>query len=296
MTTELTTFDYGQLDGKTADFLRTKERNMREIVGRAYTELGRELKEAQDALAGSRYDGVFVKWIESLGYSTQQVYRLMQRYAALTNCENGEQRQLLEDLPVSLSYEIAAPSAEKSEPKRQAKAAVLNGDITTLKEYRELVAKLGTEEKARKEAEARADAAAETNHALMDTLESLKSVPPRIEVQREVYADPTLADRLARYEARFGDIDGEVTERITNHTEVDGAASAFSDDVQTLLLRYAHLTTYRSTFTGLSDESYDEYRTSLDALKDFVNGMERVMSATPKGKAVIIDINEYKAN
>ena len=47
MTKELTQFKYEQLDESTADFLRQKESNMREIVGKAYTELGRELKEAQ---------------------------------------------------------------------------------------------------------------------------------------------------------------------------------------------------------------------------------------------------------
>lgn len=34
---------------------------MREIVGKTYTELGRELKEAQDTLSSNR-NGVFEKW------------------------------------------------------------------------------------------------------------------------------------------------------------------------------------------------------------------------------------------
>ncbi|MDZ5609294.1 hypothetical protein U2I54_20065 [Bacillus pseudomycoides] len=41
-------------------------------------------------------------------------------------------------MPVSLTYEIAKPSAESTEPKRRAKQAVLNGEVKTLKEYREL--------------------------------------------------------------------------------------------------------------------------------------------------------------
>lgn len=132
-------FNYEQLDGKTADFLRLKERNMREIVGRAYTELGRELKEAQEALSGSnQHDGLFEKWLTSIGMNKMQASRLIHRYSLVTNCDE-QKAELLEDLPVSLSYEIAAPSAESSEPKRQAKRAVLNGDIRTLKEYRELL-------------------------------------------------------------------------------------------------------------------------------------------------------------
>ncbi|MGG3068006.1 hypothetical protein ABEO83_16505 [Bacillus glycinifermentans] len=57
----------------------------------------------------------------------------------VTNCDNI-QANILEDLPVSLTYEIARPSAESTEPKRQAKQAVLNGEVKTLKEYRELLA------------------------------------------------------------------------------------------------------------------------------------------------------------
>ncbi len=81
-TTEITTFDYGQLDGKTAEFLRSKERNMREIVGKAYTELGRELKEAQDALSKRGY-GCFEEWYTAMGFRRQNVYRLIDRYEKL---------------------------------------------------------------------------------------------------------------------------------------------------------------------------------------------------------------------
>jgi hypothetical protein len=94
---------------------------MREIVGKAYTkityfvtDLGRELKEAQDRLAGSRYDGVFVKWFESIGFKKDKVYDLIRRYNLVFGIsESGGDISLIEDLPVSLTYEIAKPSAEK---------------------------------------------------------------------------------------------------------------------------------------------------------------------------------------
>lgn len=44
-----------------------------------------------------------------------------------------EQRNLIEDLPVSLTYEIAKPSANP-----ELKQKVLDGEIKTLKEYKEL--------------------------------------------------------------------------------------------------------------------------------------------------------------
>lgn len=114
------------LDDSTAEFLRKKESNMREIVGKAYTELGRELKEAQEVLRkqGSS-EGTFMAWYQSLGFSSMQVSRFIQRFELLTLCEEPV-REILEELPVTLTYEIAKPSAESTPAKSQAKAEVLD--------------------------------------------------------------------------------------------------------------------------------------------------------------------------
>lgn len=142
MTNELSTeFKYDLVDQSTADFLKQKEFNMREIVGKAYTELGRELKEAQEKLASyNKYEGVFDKWLTKVGFKRRTAYNLIQRYGLLV--QNLHEKELLEDLPVSLTYEIAKPSSESTDSKKQAKEAVLNGEVKTLKEYKELEAKL----------------------------------------------------------------------------------------------------------------------------------------------------------
>ncbi|MGG4030829.1 hypothetical protein ABEV77_15580 [Bacillus subtilis] len=135
-----TEFKYDLVDQSTAEFLKQKEFNMREIVGKAYTELGRELKEAQDMLAKNGY-GCFESWIASIGMKRDSVRRLINRYELISaNCAN--QAELLEDLPLSLTYEISRPSSESTDSKKQAKEAVLNGEVKTLKEYKELEAKL----------------------------------------------------------------------------------------------------------------------------------------------------------
>ncbi|TKI67908.1 hypothetical protein FC756_12050 [Lysinibacillus mangiferihumi] len=142
---EVAVFQYENLDATTADFLRKKESNMREIVGKAYTALGKELKEAQDTLAKNGY-GCFDKWCESIGLNRMQANRLIQRYSLVTNCYEQTQG-LLEDLPVSLTYEIAKPSAESTPAKTQAKSEVLDGSIDTLKAYRERIAELESQAK-----------------------------------------------------------------------------------------------------------------------------------------------------
>src|SRR5699024_7219594 len=119
---------------------------------------GRELTEARDRLAGSnQYDGVFIRWVESIGMTHESVRRLINRYEMLsTKC--GEQRNLIEDLPVTLSYSISAPSSESTPEKAQAKEEVLAGDITTNKAYHDRIKEL--EEKA-ESAELRAEQAEE---------------------------------------------------------------------------------------------------------------------------------------
>jgi hypothetical protein len=96
--------------------------------------MGRELKEAQERLAGNnQYNGVFEKWYTSIGFKKDKVYDLIRRFDLVVGISEEQTRQLVEDLPVSLTYEISKPSAESTEPKCQAKQAVLNGDVKTLK-------------------------------------------------------------------------------------------------------------------------------------------------------------------
>ncbi|XVM19366.1 hypothetical protein P5643_22000 [Bacillus subtilis] len=169
MINEIKPFQYEQLDDSTAEFLRTKEHSMRDIVGKAYTDLGRELKEAQDKLSKNGY-GCFEDWCGSLGFNRKAANRLIQRYELIvTKCH--EQADLLEDLPVSLTYEIARPSAESTEPKRQAKQAVLNGEVKTLKEYRELLAEKEAAEAALKQAESQRTLAEQEADILREKLE-----------------------------------------------------------------------------------------------------------------------------
>ncbi|MFC2949174.1 hypothetical protein [Virgibacillus sediminis] len=100
------------------------------VTGKAYTELGRELKEAQDELAKNGY-GCFQSWIESVGFKRNKAYDLIRRYETIVRISDEQKRDLLEDLPVSLTYEIAKPSAEATPAKAQAKAEVLAGEIDT---------------------------------------------------------------------------------------------------------------------------------------------------------------------
>ncbi len=120
---------YNSLEQSDAEFLQVKEYRLAQIVGNAKTEMGKEFKEAQDRLASfDNTKGIFVKWIALLDISVETVYKLIHRYNYLFN--NIERKDFIEALPLSLSYEVTKPNAPKELVDK-----VLNGDITTHKEY-----------------------------------------------------------------------------------------------------------------------------------------------------------------
>ena len=273
MTNELDNFRYEQLDEGTARFLRDKENTMREIVGKAYTELGRELKGAQEHLAKNGC-GCFQAWAESIGFKRNKAYDLIRRYEMIVRISDEQQISIIEDLPVSLTYEIARPSAESTEPKRQAKQAVLNGEVKTLKEYRELLAEKEAAEAALKQAEREAD-------ILRDKLEQVEEAEPEIRTKYvEVKTpDPELLAENERYKELFGDIsmyEGRTT-RVTNGDAITYTVYEFSEDVRKFVEKYGHLTHFSREFSEMIDEGKEEYRKAIHAMQTLMRSIQGAM-------------------
>lgn len=265
-------FNYGQLDTTTSDFLKQKETNMREIVGKAYTDLGRELKEAQDKLAsqGSKYHGVFERWYTSMGWKKEQVYRIVRRYNLVTNCDE-EKQDLIEDLPVSLTYEIAKPSADEG-----LKQKVLDGEVKSLKEFKEL-------QKQKEEAEKRAKQLERSEKIARRKLEELENQEPKIETKVETRTEyievnnKKSEERLRKYEEKFGDIEN-YTERhtATNLEEVTTSVTSFSKAVRDLAKRHAYLIQYQHVIASLDVITREEYNEAVHALHDLSNDFKNV--------------------
>ncbi|MGN1134706.1 MAG: DNA-directed RNA polymerase subunit alpha C-terminal domain-containing protein [Oscillospiraceae bacterium] len=122
-------FDYSTLDTDTAKSLRNCEAVIRQETAGYFTILGAKFKEAQDLLA-NHSTGTFERWYTSMGFKRQTVYNLIQRYEFSSSPTIGGREEAFENISLTLSYDISKPDAP-SELVEQ----VMNGDITTHKDY-----------------------------------------------------------------------------------------------------------------------------------------------------------------
>ena len=154
-------FDYSGLDAQTVTDLHLAEQMY--TSGRKLAEMGlRRMADgvsiAHDALCGAcdnlsqahnnqggvvpnwdnskhgnRGEDTFRRWCESIGVSKSAAYRLLQVTALFDN-SSPEQQKILDSLSPSLLYAAAKPSAPADLVQ-----AVKSGDITTHKQYQELL-------------------------------------------------------------------------------------------------------------------------------------------------------------
>lgn len=136
-------FDYSGLDEQTVNDLHLAEREC--AAGRRLAEAGlRRMADgvaiAHEALVPNRdkrnnqySEDTFRRWCESIGVSKSAAYRLLQVTALFDN-SSPEQQKILDSLSPSLLYAAAKPSAPADLVQ-----AVKSGDITTHKQYQDLL-------------------------------------------------------------------------------------------------------------------------------------------------------------
>lgn len=141
-------FDYSGLDPRTADTLHVAERLIAEARRDYVVQLAQAVSIAHGALCGGvvhnvdnskhghRGEDTFRLWCESVGLGKTTAYKLLQ-VAALLKGSTPEEQAVLEAASPSLLYAAAKPSAPA-----ELVQAVKEGDITTHKQYQELLAQL----------------------------------------------------------------------------------------------------------------------------------------------------------
>ena len=132
---------------------------------------------------GNRGDDSFRAWCCSIGITKSTAYNLLQ-VSALMDGSSPRQQAILEALPPTLLYAVAKPSAPAELVEK-----VKNGEVSTNKEYQDLLAQL----KAEKE---RADAAEAERDKLLGAQ------------NRAAWAESHIQDVEAQLDAALADVQG----------------------------------------------------------------------------------------
>lgn len=168
-------FDYSGLDAQTVADLHLAEREF--TAGKRLAEMGlRRMAEgvaiAHEALCGelsqvgttqkhgNRGEDTFKSWCESIGVSRSAAYRML-NVVELFDKSTPRQQKVLDALAPSVLYEASRPSAEP-----QAVEALKKGEITTLKQFKEMEAQLKEAQERAERAEREAQEAKEKAHRL----------------------------------------------------------------------------------------------------------------------------------
>ena len=190
-------FDYSGLDAQTVDDLHFAEKEYqhgKKLAERGLVHMGNAIAAAHDALCGvvqqldnskhgNRGDDSFRAWCCSIGITKSTAYNLLQ-VSALMDGSSPRQRAILEALPPTLLYAVAKPSAPAELVEK-----VKNGEVSTNKEYQDLLAQI----KAEKE---RADAAEAERDKLLGAQ------------NRAAWAESHIQDVEAQRDAALADVQG----------------------------------------------------------------------------------------
>lgn len=128
------TFSF-EADEETINYLKSQTVKLNNSMSQAYTEVGKIFSDTQKELSNNK-NGVFYSWFQELGFNKNQVYRWINRYEFILS-QNETVKNLIENLPVTLTYEISNPNCLK-----ELRDKVLSGEITSLKEFSELKNKM----------------------------------------------------------------------------------------------------------------------------------------------------------
>ena len=193
--TDVPTFDYSGLDAQTVEDLHLAEREY--MSGRKLAEVGlRRMADgvaiAHEALCGTdatlcrNGDGTFTapektfgRWCESVGLNRKAAERLLQ-VSRLFDQSSPNEEKVLETLGPTLLYAAAKPSAPA-----ELVQAVKDGDITTHKQYQDLLARYNAERAAREQAEQECNQAIASRDAARDAQVNLSNISDKIAKQRD---------------------------------------------------------------------------------------------------------------
>ena len=201
-------FDYSGLDAQTVDDLHFAEKEYqhgKKLAERGLVHMGNAIAAAHDALCGTvvqqldngqfaKKDDTFRAWCCSIGITKSTAYNLLQ-VSALMDGSSPRQRAILEALPPTLLYAVAKPSAPAELVEK-----VKNGEVSTNKEYQDLLAQIKAEKERADAAEKSAQNARKENAYFKELVKSAEAQTSKDAERRE--------EAESRYESALADISG----------------------------------------------------------------------------------------
>ncbi|BCU51773.1 hypothetical protein JCM2421_05450 [Staphylococcus auricularis] len=173
-------FDYSLVDGETAEFLKEREYTINGIAEDARIKIGKELKKAKTKLA-NHHGGVFQKWVQSGGISLDDAYYYINLNELSKNLDNSKKDNFL-NAPKSLQKEVMKKSAPDD-----LKQKVLDGDITTHKEYKQLTKEKAELKQQNAQLQSQVEQAQRSEEIARKKLEDEQNKEPEV---IEKYAEP----------------------------------------------------------------------------------------------------------
>lgn len=202
------------IDSETLDFIQLKTLRIGKLNRNYKCDLGKELKEVQERLSVKGY-GCFGEWLEHINLSRNTAQNYIKLFEFM-NVQPLYKQKELRALPEGLLYEVARPSAPA-----EAVEAVLNGDITTTKEFKDLKSQLHFAQKRADEAEESIVGMMKINSELQTKLK--QGPKPEIkEVIKEVEKIPEdYSSTKAKYAHMKSEFDNLMDQRDSARKEVE---------------------------------------------------------------------------
>ncbi|MCD9062709.1 hypothetical protein [Staphylococcus chromogenes] len=167
-------FQYDSLPQKLSESIIEKENILNGIKHRYAKEVGKVFYEAQQEFSGYNNGGLFEKWYSSLGFKKRNVYNYIQIYNEVQQL-HGDQLETFEELPKRLQLEISKPSHIP-----ELKEKVLEGDIKTHKEYKELELQLKKRDEQNAQLQSQVEQAQRSESIARKQLEEVENREPEV--------------------------------------------------------------------------------------------------------------------
>lgn len=167
-------FDYSLVDNKTAEKLKTYDKQLNRIYNSYSIEVGEVLYNAHEEL--SNYgDGTFIKWAESKGIKKASVYNYINAYKFVQQLDKPEEKETFLTQPKRLQYAMSKPSANK-----EVNQAVLDGEVKSSKEYKELEKQLKQRDEEKSQLESQLSQAQRSESIALKQLEDAEDKEPEV--------------------------------------------------------------------------------------------------------------------